>query len=307
MRTMMTMMAAWCALAVALLSCASLASAEFKSKLSQGKGANYALEIEAGGATVQCDPSEAAGSTPVTWHDSGTKLTMKVSAWGSCVIKASSLKESEAKMSACEYEVKQPNSETNVLGNLPKSCTITTSECEITLPSSNGQLKTELAYTGAEGENLVVEPAVENLVTTVSSGCGKLGIAATSEGTLKAAETLEAVAMQAAKPQFSFSIGGGSLPRMGNAVGNSREIVLKNVGEPATPSSLISTQSPGGNWFEIANKTEQECRTTLLATNGTCIMKVRLLKRVLAGEPILKLIFKVGAPVRSEVRLFVAG
>jgi hypothetical protein len=178
----------------ALAASAAPAFAEFESQseASSGKGQVIQAKFVGGGAGVMCQAyEESSGPAKWTTPNGGrpaTKLHIEVEKWGKCTGTFAGIKE-VVKVSGCAMELKQAGTSSQGLASVLKTCTITSSICEIKIePEANKELKeVELTDSGASSENLALEPAVSGITTTVSGAL--CPIKATKEGNSKARRT----------------------------------------------------------------------------------------------------------------------
>lgn len=192
---------------VALLASTGMATAEFTGEATKGKGEFIEFNLEAGGAKILC-VAFSKGASELTWKitngkeevKKGSHLTFSTSKWGTCTASAPKLESSKATLSGCELEVTEAKEEFEVAGKDVTKCTIEASGCTISLePKENEKLTNFALYpSGEKGKNLVVEPTVKNVATTVSEKCASLGVKATKEGHLEGA-----VEMQQVTPQLA--------------------------------------------------------------------------------------------------------
>jgi hypothetical protein len=266
-------------LCIAVAACfggAGQAFAEFKSleEKTTGKGEIYGLFVEGGGATVEC-----MGSNPSTWTISTAKeaakkgeiLKISTEKWEGCIANAAQWK-GAAKVTGCGMEVREPGGQTKVVGAITSVCTISGPlSCEIKLvPESNKELKAfELSYADKENKDTFLEGEVADATTTVSEGCAKAGIKATSAGQFSPVGVMAQVNTEALKPLFTLTA-----PMQLTAAAPAGEGKIKNEsGVAAMLADFTTTQSPAGNYLKVEN--ELTCRKNNYPNNGECITKAK--------------------------------
>jgi hypothetical protein len=265
-----------CIAVAALFAGAGQAFAEFKSleEKTTGKGEVYGLFVEGGGATVEC-----MGVNPSTWAISNAKeaakkgeiLKISTEKWEGCIANSGEWK-GAAKVTGCGMELKEPGSQTKVVGAITSACTISGPlSCEIKLvPESNKELKAiELAYADNENKDTFLEGGVTNAVTTVSAGCATVGIKATTVGKFTPVGVMAQINTEALKPLFTLTVP----VRLTAAVPAGEGKIKNESGVAAMLADYTTTQTPAGNYLKIEN--EMTCRTKNYANNEECITKAK--------------------------------
>lgn len=233
----------------ALLLYAAPAFAEFEGSKSGGSGEVTDATLEAGGGTVTCQAFEE-GSSKAKWvikngtteAEKGADLLVKVEKWGKCTAESSGIK-SEANFSECEMELVQTSTSGKVLVNLPKSCTIKASLCEIFIEPGK-ELKMALAAdSGSENKNLLDLPEVSG-VTTVTKGLCP-GIKSGKEGKLLGMAEMKLV--HYAMPVFEVAV----LRQLYNGLNTTGVLkILNTTNAQQTVAEVSEIERPTGRWLK---------------------------------------------------------
>jgi hypothetical protein len=251
---------------------------EFESpkKESTGKGEVVELKLEGGGVKVACQ-NFAESPKSVAWTieneekatTKGPGLLLDIENWGECTAESSGLKEVKAEISKCELEIQQPKAEKEVSGAIVKSCTIKAGSCEIKAEASeNKSLKLiSIFSSGEESENLILEPAINDVTTTASCTCA--GIKSTTEGKLTGFIELHEV-QAAARSEFSVS----AIPINYSAGNLTGKIKITNKGAAQKPAGWGRLTFPGGSFSANAME-EKTCETKMYAANESCTFDVK--------------------------------
>jgi hypothetical protein len=186
------------ALAMSVLAVvAAPASAQWQSKTGQQKGRAVSTTpgtLEGGGGTVTCESAEGIWKLPQAKQTKGggySTLKLAITRWNNC--KAANF---EAKVSQCEFELKQPQrQEQKVLSSqLSPKCTVEVpiASCTISFGSQSNQNLGSVTLSNV-GQNQLDVFNITGITQTVNSGCEGVGIKGSNTGTLKAEVTLEGV------------------------------------------------------------------------------------------------------------------
>jgi hypothetical protein len=182
-------------ISVFLISAGS-AAAEFTSqeKATSGKGRFAEFRLEAGGGVVKCE-AYAETASVAGWvidnsegkaSEKGPKLKVNTEKWGECAGETGGLAGEVAEVSGCELEVAEVKEEVADTASLVSTCTVKTKACTITLEHKENEKLTSVdTYPSGEetkDNDVVLEPAITNAATKVSSGCGSVGVNATGAG-----------------------------------------------------------------------------------------------------------------------------
>jgi hypothetical protein len=273
---------------------------EFQSSKAKGSGEVVELQIEAGGGKVICQ-NFSPPTKDVAWTiksggvetTKGAGLLSKIESWGECTIESGSIAKTKATLGSCDLELKQSGTETEILGGLDNTCTVTSGACEIKADqSSNEKLNAvNLEFAGEADESLIFEPLVTNLTTLVSS-CP--GVTATTKGKFTGLTELELVKPSAAA--VLFSIGSAKKQYKLNEAG---KVKVTNKGEERTLSGWATLQEPPAT-FESNAAQEKVCEEKKYAEKEGCEFQITAKKesgfkawRIIAGA------FRAGLVVRA--------
>jgi hypothetical protein len=304
--------------ATAALLVASSASGDFSSfsgKNTSGETNDQDLALEAGGATFQCF-NEGLTSSPTQWlienekkpATTGPDLVLKVKSWGLCDALATELK-SEASVSTCELELKQPKEETSISAGLLSLCLIKAETqkkeiCEVKLEASlNKELKsTLLAFEGEENENLQLQYELSNVTAGVNKACENVGIKPVKEKSkLTGFATEKEVQQEAPRPTFRVSrLGHPFVPSMGET----RKFIVANHGAAATPTSLVVVPFANNVWG-ITN--EATCRALPYAPTEACDITVEKMRDYIFPELAVGIVARVVSPNGGRSEAGMAG
>ncbi len=281
------------------LACVPSALAEFKSEIkgSQGKGYFSSLQLKAGGAVVECS-SNLGSESANTWiiekgtehAEKGPGLLVKLNTWTKCIAEASGFKEEgTVKGSGCEIETKEPKAEEKILGTFTSTCafkfeTLGVTTCEMDVePTSNKELKeVDLAHSGENDENLILEFASEGL-TTVTKGkeCEKIGINSTKKGELALTSEEADVAPETLVDEFRLARTG---PPGSSLVptGTTRTVFVKFTGgTPTRPLGNLQgdeflgrTRRTQSDFYKVEGEFLGICQSKLYSNNEKCEMKI---------------------------------
>jgi hypothetical protein len=263
----------------ALLASAVPAFAEFESLgASQVKGNVVQMKLNAGAAEVECQNSEesAGKATGVTESGGkearkGTALQVKVSEWGTCVTTLSGTTKGTSAVGSCAMEMLESKTETAVPGTFVKECLIKTglSGCEIKVPTSNKEREdVELYDSGEENENLIVEPNLKAVTTTVNAACETLGLKGTSTATLSATIILNQVR---AADVGEMVIGAN--PTFYPVINLAGTVTVINTGAIQIPKLWSRMVSQGGSFTRNATE-ETTCEGKSYGRGNSCSFMV---------------------------------
>jgi hypothetical protein len=323
----------------ALLVCAPAALAEFKSvgKGSEGKTSSSALNVEAGGATIQCAPEEETKGDG-TWvienkektHvEKGPDLIVKSKTWGECKAKAGGIETKEGAVtgSECELGAEEPKEESRGLADVVSNCTFKIevkkeSICEIKVEAGENKELNEvgMGHSGENNENLILSFELGGVKTKTSgTACTTAKITSTTSGKLDDGVEGKNVGdgEQVGEFVLSFSGGGAYLkPR-----GSQRTVSVIYRGTSVNPIILgngaLSAQETTGDFrtpapeqffgFASGSNTIITCQNFQFTnTNRVCNMTIESIKLSNELQPLMYLTVRVSfLNAENLVRMFV--
>jgi hypothetical protein len=255
--------------------------AEFESGETSDKGSGEAFltKIYDGGSSITCTAFGKEGSKASWSTEKEGKLVekgsllIKIENWGKCEYLTASQAVGEAKLSACEIEVAQPEEQEKLSGKLVNTCTIKISSCEITLPSKeNTSLNSIEFIDGEEPEELFFIPGIGDIHTEVSAGCAALGIQASSKVAMQGDGGLKKV-----KAKTSREFGTGWKPAVtGTEMGWVRVKRIAGANGKLTHGSIDITEAAGTGQFTVDAASQKNCEEEFnyILNGAACEVKI---------------------------------